>query len=256
MKKYILAFSILVSGLLKLEAQSLQLLDTTTNAVAATSYTFTVDTAAGMSFGFTLKNLTSSAVTFKVKKEVISNASGFGISFCTGTNCYTPATNLSSAITIAANGTLPTPHSTPVTYGLTTDFNAAAFTGSPTGSAQVLYTLFNTANTSDSVSVVIYYNVSAAATGIKQFAANYSVSNIAPNPASTNVSLSYDLKNTSQPATLKIYNMLGAVVKTVSLETYNNNTKVDVSSLEEGMYFYSVLVGGKAIKTSRLIVSR
>jgi hypothetical protein len=42
----------------------------------------------------------------------------------------------------------------------------------------------------------------------------------------------------------------------VSLEAYSNSTKIDIASLEEGIYFYSVVVGGKAIKTSRLVVSR
>jgi len=50
--------------------------------------------------------------------------------------------------------------------------------------------------------------------------------------------------------------MLGTLVKTVSLETYSNNTKIDITSLEEGIYFYSVIVGEKPIKTSRLVVSR
>ena len=255
MKKYILALSIVTAGLFKLEAQNLQLIDTTTNAAANASYTFEVDTISGLSFGLTLKNLSASPVTFKVHEYILSNPNGFGISFCAGSVCNTPITTTSNNITIAANGTLPIPHSASPTYGLTADFNAAVYTTTAIGSAKVHYVLQDVSNAGDSVAVTITYNVSATA-GIKQYAPVYTVSNIAPNPASTNVSLNYDLKNSNQPATLKIYNMLGAVVKTVALETYTSNTKIDVSSLEEGMYFYSVMVGGKAIKTSRLVVSR
>ena len=102
---------------------------------------------------------------------------------------------------------------------------------------------------------MIYYNVEAT-TGIKQFTANYTISDIAPNPATDDIAINYNLKNTMQPASLKMYNMLGTLVKTVALESYSQQTKIDVTSLETGIYFYSVIMGGKALKTSRLIISR
>jgi|GEM_PF-851654 len=255
MKKHLFTLSILCISLFKSNAQSVQLLDTTgtylggSMNIAQPSYTFTVANGDAANFMFNVKNTTSSSINVFVKKYVISNAGGNLTTFCIGSLCYGSTTTQSGNVTIAANSTIPPAHATS-TFGLSTDFDA--FVSS--GTAQVIYTLFN-AGTSDSISVVLNYNLTAAA-GIESVATNYNVSNISPNPASSNVSLNYDLKNTPQPASVKIYNMLGTLVRTVSLETYSSNTKIDITSLEEGMYFYSVVIGGKAVKTSRLVVSR
>jgi hypothetical protein len=248
MKKYLFALSIIVTCLFKSNAQSFQLLDTTgahggVGSVAQSSYTLTVDTSASGDFMFNVKNLTSSSISIKVKKYLISNPSSDVITFCIGVNCYPATTTLSAAV--------PVPSNTILANGFLTDFTAV----NTPNTAKVMYTVFNSSTPNDSISVTINYNVTAT-TGIKQFASNYSISNIAPNPASSDISLTYNISNANQTATVKIYNMLGTLVKTVPLETYTNNTKIDINSLEEGIYIYSVIVGDKAIKTSRLVVSR
>lgn len=250
MKKNLFLTSILlvVVGLFKINAQSFHLLDTTgaaggAGSVAQAAYNFTVDTSASGSFQFNVKNLTSSPITIKVKKRLISNSGGDAITFCVGVNCYPPSVTLSGAVSVPANSLLSS--------GFLTDFTA---TNTP-NTASVVYTIFNTATPSDSISTTLNYNVSNTA-GIKQISNNYSISNIAPNPASSVASVTYDLNNTGLSASIKIYNMLGTLVKTVPLETYTNNTKIDINALEEGIYIYSVVVGGKAIKTNRLIVAR
>ncbi len=250
MKKHLFIASIALTGLFtfKSNAQSFQLLDTTgamggSGSVTQPTYNFTVDTSAAFDVMFNLKNTTSAAITVKVKKRVIANPGSDVITFCVGVNCYPASTTLSAAVSIPANSLL--------SNGFLTDFTA---TNTP-NTASVVYTIYNTGTPSDSISTRINYNVSNT-TGIKQIANNYSISNIAPNPASSDISLSYDLKNSTQSASIKIYNMLGALVKTVPLETYTNNTKIDINSLEEGIYIYSVVIGGKAIKTNRLVVSR
>jgi hypothetical protein len=251
MKKHLFALFILLVSLFSVNAQSIQLVDTTggLETTAQPNYTFWVGNGDASNFMFEVTNLTSSPLTIKAKKTVISNAGGNLITFCIGSLCYGSTTTTSGNVIIPANATIPA-HGATGTFGLSTDFDAAA----SSGTAQVMYTIFNVNNSNDSVSVIMNYNLST--TGIKTVAANYYVSNISPNPASTNISLNYDLKNTTQPASVKIYNMLGTLVKTVSLDAYNNSTKIDIASLEEGIYFYSVLVGGKTIKTSRLVVSR
>jgi hypothetical protein len=252
MKKHLFALSVLCVSFLKNNAQTIQLLDTTGNvlSIAQSSYTFSVPNGSAANYMFNVKNTSSSSVTIQAKKYVISNVGGNLTTFCIGSLCYGATTTQSGNVTIAANSTIPPPHATS-TFGLSTDFDA--FVSS--GTAKVMYTIFNTSNVSDSISVIINYNLTAAA-GIESVANNYYVSNISPNPASTNISLNYDLKNSMQPASVKIYNMLGTLVKTVALDAYANNTKIDITALEDGLYFYSVVVGGNAVKTSRLIVSR
>ena len=250
MKKHLFALFILSVSLFTVKAQSFQLVDTTggMEVIAQPSYTFWVGNGDASNFMFEITNLTSSPLTVKAKKTVVSNAGGNLITFCIGSLCYGATTTTSGNVTIAANATIPA-HGATGTFGLSTDFDAAA----SSGTAQVIYTIYNV-NNNDSVSVIMNYNLTA--TSIKTVASNYYVSNISPNPANTHASLNYDLKNTTQSTTVKIYNMLGTLVKTMPLEAYSNSTKIDIASLEEGIYFYSVVVGGKAIKTSRLIVSR
>ena len=247
MKKNIYAIILLTIGsFFTAKAQSIQIIDTSgTPSVAQPSYTISVDADSSNARLFWVKNVTSSPVNIQLKSYVVSNLGGDLISYCIGTQCHSAGQPATANTAIPANGTL-------TNNGLLLDFTD--FAG--TGYSQVLYTLFNPVHpTTDSVSIMITYKITAAS-GIKLNTSNYSISNISPNPASNNVSLNYDLKNTTQPASIKIYNMLGTLVKTVSLDTYSNNTKIDITSLEGGMYFYSVIIGGNAVKTSRLIVSR
>jgi hypothetical protein len=249
MKKFTLTLFTLITVFVNSKAQNFQLLDTTgasggSGSVAQTTYNFNVDTSASGSFMFNVHNPTSSSVTIKVKKYLIFNAGGDVTSFCIGTNCYGSSTTLSGAVSIPANSNLGS--------GFLTDFVAS----NTNNTARVVYTIFDTTTPSDSITTIINYNVSSSITGIKQITSTYNVSNIAPNPANNSISLAYDLKNTNQPASVKIYNMLGTLVKTSSLETYSNATKIDIASFEEGMYFYSVTIGSKVIKTGRLVVAR
>ena len=248
MKKGILILGIIAFGFLKTMAQSFQILDTTgahggNGVLAQTTYNFTVDTSNAYGYMFNVKNTTSSAITVKVKKRLISNAGNDIITFCVGVNCYPATTTLSAAVAVSANQTLAN--------GFLTDFTAS----NVANTAKVIYTIYNANATNDSVTVTINYNILAIA-GIKTYQTAYNVSNISPNPASNSVSIAYDFKNSNQAATLKIYNMLGALVKTVTMDASDNTVKADVSSLDEGAYFYSVILGGKVVKTSRLIISR
>ncbi|HKC68149.1 MAG TPA: T9SS type A sorting domain-containing protein [Bacteroidia bacterium] len=245
MKKQLLYLSILCALCFKTKAQSIHIIDTSgATSVALPSYTISVDADSSNAILFWVKNTTSSPINIQLKSYVVSNLGGDLISYCIGTQCHSAGQPATANTSIPANGTL-------TNNGLLLDFTD--FAGS--GYSEVLYTLFNAAHPTDSTSITIYYNITT--TGIKSLAAaNYHISNISPNPANNSVSLNYDLKNTTQPASVKIYNMLGTPVKTVTLETYSNNTKIDITSLEEGIYFYSVVVGGKAVKTSRLVVAR
>lgn len=247
MKKLILSV-FAAAAFLSARSQSLQLLDTATQASAQASYNWWVGSGDSYNETFYVKNHTSSAVTFMVKKYVYANPGSLNdITFCIGTFCYGASVTQSGNITIAANGTLPSGQGS---YGLSTDFDAGSASGT---TSQVRYSLINVNNAADSISVLINYNIGVS--GIKPAAANYSISNIAPNPAKESVTLNYDIKN-AQNASVKIYNMIGNLVKTVQLDNVANSAKIDVSTLEEGMYFYSVMVGNKAVKTSRLIIER
>jgi|AntAceMinimDraft_14_1070370.scaffolds.fasta_scaffold02781_7 polyhydroxybutyrate depolymerase len=71
---------------------------------------------------------------------------------------------------------------------------------------------------------------------------------IFPNPAKNLVRINTENK----PAVLKVYNMLGGLVKVIKLE---NNSIVDVSSLSEGLYIFRIWDGMKNID-KKIIINR
>ncbi|MHB8259954.1 MAG: T9SS type A sorting domain-containing protein [Bacteroidia bacterium] len=238
MKKQLFTLSIVVACFCKSNAQSFQLIDTT-GGVAQSSYTFWVDTSSAYSYTFNIKNVTSSSISIKVKKYVISNSALDAISFCVGTNCYPPSTTLSAAVSIATNSVTT----------LLTDFTSV----NTPNTAQVRYTVFNTNTLSDSISVTINYNVTLAA-GIKQLGMMNDEVKIYPNPSNGLFNLSVSQFDNNKTTSIEIYNTIGECVHRQIITS--TNCQIDVADLAEGIYMYSVLVGGEAIKTNRIIISR
>ena len=83
-----------------------------------------------------------------------------------------------------------------------------------------------------------------------------SISEIYPNPARYFVNLDYQLTSKVNSARVKVFNLLGATVKEAVMETGNGQLKLDVSDLENGIYFYSVLINGDIYKTKKFVIQR
>lgn len=236
---------------ISLAAQSSFLVtDPNTGSAASSHYYFYV--GAGdptFTYEFPLTNVSSASKGVKVKKTVLQNPSGQDIYFCFGSNCYTPATFYSAPVTLNAGQSLPYTQMGVTYYGVRTDFDANGVLGL----SVVRYTVYDTLNHADSVNITISYEVTP--TGIKAASRPAFVANATPNPASSAVTFNYDL-NGATNASLKIYNSLGNVVKTVALSPGAKNVQLDVSSLAEGFYFYSLVADGQAVSTRRLVITR
>jgi len=199
---------------------------------------------------FKIKNVSSSSKKVCIKKIILNNAGGSGahnMYYCFNLNCYTPFVYYSYA-TIAAGSALPS--GSGLDYGLRAEFDANMYVAN----SVVRYSIYDSLNHADSLNITISYNVSGVS-GIKNNT-NVFVSNVAPNPATNVVNFTYELGSANTDASIKIYNTLGNLVKTISLNPALKNTQVDVSTLEEGFYFYSVVANGKAISTKRLVIAR
>jgi hypothetical protein len=81
------------------------------------------------------------------------------------------------------------------------------------------------------------------------------VLSVYPNPAATDLTVEYRVKGADQ-AVLEFTNMLGSKVKTEILDTRLNKAVINVSDLENGVYFYSLKLDGKIIGTSRLVMAK
>ncbi|MDP2387143.1 MAG: T9SS type A sorting domain-containing protein [Bacteroidota bacterium] len=229
------------------------LIDTETGLPAASSYTINVELGSPtVSHDFEIHNDYSTQKTIKVKRYLYNYVGTQEIYYCFGVNCYgfVPDAAFVPAQTsnIGAGGMLPNGQGT---FGLKTDFDDYG----NLGNARVLYVLYDVNNVNDSIAVEMNYAVSAV--GIAKLdAKNFSISNPMPNPATSNVSVKYNFSSTPKSALVKIYNMVGNLVKEIKVEGTEGKTQLDVSSLNDGIYFYALVVNDKLISTKKLIVSK
>lgn len=82
------------------------------------------------------------------------------------------------------------------------------------------------------------------------------ISNTHPNPSDEVVRLYYTLKSDIEQANIIIRDILGSVVKNVKLSKKYGKTVIQVSELNAGIYFYSLVVDNKTYSTKKLIISR
>jgi len=82
------------------------------------------------------------------------------------------------------------------------------------------------------------------------------LSAIYPNPATNFVNLDYQLTSKVNIAQVKVFNMLGSVVKESILQKGGSKIKMDVSNLDNGVYFYSVLLNGNVYTTKKLVIRK
>ena len=80
-------------------------------------------------------------------------------------------------------------------------------------------------------------------------------SNAYPNPANNTLSFNYEMQNANSAA-VAIYNMMGQEVVRQALNLGNSRVDINVSDLNEGVYFYSLIVNNQTVKTNKFVVSR
>jgi hypothetical protein len=231
----------------------LEMIDVTTGLTAMPSYTFTIEQGSNtFPYEFDIHNNASNAVTVRSKRYLIQNASGQEAYYCFGAMCYSfnsnPFYSPAATTSISAGGTIP---SGAGTYGLTTDFDNYTVLGN----TKVLYVIYNTANPNDSVAVEMNYIVSPVGLA-KIDAKNFTMSNPMPNPAVNNTAVKYSFASQPKSSSIKVYNMVGMMVKEIRVEGTEGKAQLDVSGLTEGVYFYSLIVNDKVVSTKRLIVSK
>ena len=74
-----------------------------------------------------------------------------------------------------------------------------------------------------------------------------------PNPAQNTVSI--DFQTSAFPVQLQVCDVLGNVVKDLTLEQPQGTAQVDVSDLSDGMYFYHLLADGYRSEVTPLVVA-
>lgn len=195
-------------------------------------------------FHAVLTNNTDNGMNIMVVRKQLDMLAGTQSQFCWGL-CFPPTTDTClSPVLIKA--------------GESSDLEAFSghyIPGGIAGTSSVEYTFYNLDNPDVSIKVVANFKGSPA--GIAEEAmVGGSVSEVYPNPANNYVSLDYQLTSEVKQANVKVFNLLGAEVKSANLESNGNKLRMDISDLESGIYFYSVLINGDVYKTKKLVVQK
>jgi len=123
------------------------------------------------------------------------------------------------------------------------------------GSSHTVY--FNQNNALNTTNFTNAINTAtAASTGINEVtSANYKTS-ISPNPATNEVTVSFELKQ-NENVSVEIYNLVGQKVKTLDASAVKgkNDLKVNLEGLSNGNYFLK-LNNGKSTDTLKLLISK
>lgn len=203
-----------------------------------------VETATEIVFDPVVNNNTNNGANIKVLRNELLMLEGTSSYFKWGVSSpYNDTTNLSPHYRfVPAGGSSP-----PGQFAGYYQIKGAV------GVSLIEYTFFNKDNTDENVKIVVKFDTSPAAID-ENILKNIWISEIYPNPATNSVNIDYDIPIEVNVASVKIVNLLGAVVKEHKIDVRNNNMKIDISDLNGGIYFYSVFVVGEVYRTKKLII--
>ncbi len=186
-----------------------------------------------------VKNNGSNAVTVKAKKVELSLLAEASVNFCWANQCYPPTVFESLANSVINAG------------AYAKDFSGHYQHNTKMGQSKVEWVFWDVSNPANTISVFADYNVFPV--GFEEHAAEAKISGVYPNPANTNVSMTYSLP-AGMNGTVILRNILGAEIRHEVLQGSSGKLTLSVSDLSDGIYFYSLLVNGESSSTGKLIV--
>lgn len=237
MKKLLLSFALIASGLSVLAQNSLTIasLDRTVWGSVEETIMQTVGS---------IENTNGSGpIDVRVQRITVDTVPGTQNYFC-WEQCYEPPTSIS-----------PTAMTIPVGQRIDQFYADYKPNGYP-GVSTLIYCFYDDSNEADSVCATVRFTASPV--GIQDvFMGNHSgVSESYPNPARTVANINYALAAGWQKAEIVIYSMLGSKVRSVKLTEDQGTFKLNVASLPSGMYFYTLVVDDKDISTKKMLVTK
>jgi len=187
-------------------------------------------------------NNSSSTKDVMMLRAINNLAPGHTSLFCWGANCYGESVDLSpNPETIGPGG-----------------FSLARADGRTyffPGLTKVTYCWYDAADILDSICLEFTYDISP--TGIHEVYNSTTdfISMPQPNPADGLTSIAYHLNTLNNESKIVFYNVIGSKIHEVKLDDSKQSIQINTSLFQPGVYYYSLLSGGKAISTNKLIVS-
>ena len=230
-------------------AQSFQILDHNDVDITGTNH---VELGTGQELDgtkFHVKNLTGNPLYYKCEVQQISNVPNTDIQVCYGSVCNTATAGVLTVQTIPDSG-LVNSSAIDSTFKVAPFSGFGAWTGGESATWRVK--IYNSANPNDSASVMITFQNYGVS--VEEITADEVTLRAYPNPTTNKLTINYSIDGNTANAKLGVFDIVGKNVKSYPLAGDKNQLTIDVSDLNSGVYFYSIMVEGKAIKTERVIV--
>jgi hypothetical protein len=119
------------------------------------------------------------------------------------------------------------------------------------------YVWFAMDNPSDTAYVDIIFDTRANAVGQQELAATSTSLEVFPNPATgSNLTLRFNGVPANGQVSWTLHNALGAIERQGSLRNGQGDAVLSLDGLAAGVYFASVVQGGRAVATKRVVIGR
>ena len=245
-KKILFISSIFVAGLAS--AQTFQIMDHYDVSIEGMSHYERGSLMSLSETKFHVKNLTGTTAVYTAKVYELANPTSSDLQICYGSNCYTADDNTPGAQTNAGSVSL-------AGGVIDSTFKAAPFTFSWVAGDSAVWRVIvrNVADPADTVSATITWKADLT-TAVKELSPNNIKLTVYPNPVVNNLTVKYDFKIKANNAELNVYDVLGQEIVSRNLSSEKGIEKIDVSSMNSGVYFYAVKIAGKTVRTERFIV--
>ena len=241
MKKLLLIASTLFIGLSNANAQtSIELTNNSTGNPITNNDVILEDVTAGNQSHvyIQLKNISSSSVTYAVKKTEIIINSGADAYFCWGGTCFPSSTT----ITPVANYATLSAGQTYAPQSFYYDESTVE------GYSEVKYEIYDINNANDAIVFTFKFNPTLLS--VKNNGGLLtSISDVFPNPSANKAQIIINSKINFNAATVSITNALGSIVSTknIELSAGKNNIHLDSENLNSGIYFATISSGNNKI---------
>lgn len=195
-------------------------------------------------FTVEIQNVWTDSLFLTVTKEVLASAGESMNTFCLG-SCYDPSVMVSPRTLDLA----------PNEISGSEDFHLVYYPLGVEGVTIVKYTLTDNL-VSDQILGTFIVKFDTRPEGINDEPLHINKFSAYPNPATSQVTVQYDLSNRSANDNTKIVitNLVGKRVCVLPVSNTIGKKSIDVSNFVAGIYFYSLEINGQATATKKLIV--
>ena len=245
MKKLLLSLILMIFAA-QLSAQSLAFKYEGETVEAGTTINIVSDLNPSMEMQFDIHVINTTDADINVVAQM-EDLTGTGMTYlCWGT-CFMPGTfEAKNVVTAGSEG---------VFNGHVMFVDANSGEVLPVGTeVKMVYTFFDERNPEEKYTFNVNFKYQPES--IVDYNSADIFSNAYPNPANNTVSFDYNMPYDVNSASVAIYNMMGQEVVRQDLNLGGSRLDINVSDLNEGVYFYSLIVNNQTVKTNKFVVSR